>query len=331
MSPSWHPVLPPDVVEWIVEFTPEWVGALLVPITYIGSVFVVAPLVVVAYLWAPRRLGIAMPAFFAYYGVMGGIKSMNSAVRPDVPAPVGESVFPAAYSSWYGHATSIGSTSFPSGNAMVTAVIVTLLVVELRISTFLRRAAVGVAVIAVVGYTRLGLGVHYPVDVIGGIALGVGLAGAFLLVRWLVAERIENGRWRSYDLTVAFALAAVLAFVGLWLRSNGFGVPTFDGVQGSNRVLAFGGAVGGMIAWTAVQRVGHRVTSPGTKVLSTACLLGVVTIAYAIHMNVTHVLITIVWAAVVFGTIVAMPFTAPRRGDLTAWIQDHSQRESSHA
>ena len=72
----------------------------------------------------------------------------------------------------------LDSLSFPSGHASGVAALVTLvlLLVWPRLSRAGRRRAVaaGVALGLLVGCTRLWLGVHFPSDVVGGWALGVG-------------------------------------------------------------------------------------------------------------------------------------------------------------
>ncbi|ELY51620.1 phosphatase PAP2 family protein [Natronolimnohabitans innermongolicus] len=306
-----HPVLEPELLEAIVEAIPEWLGALLVPTTYIGSVFVIVPAIILAYWWAPDRLGALIPAFFAYYGLMASIKSLNSATRPDVDPAVGAEVFPELYSTWYGHATAISSTSFPSGNAMVPAVIIGLLIVDLRISTLRRRALVGGFAIATIGFTRLGLGVHYPIDVVGGIALGLGLVGVVLLCRRVFDDGVG----------AMFVVALVVAFASVWLRSNGFGVPTWDGIQGSNRVLAFGGAVGGLLAWRVGRATEWRYARDALGRVGTfTAVLAVVGVTYAIHTTITHPLVTMCWAAVAFGAIIALPHVVPTRDEFAATL-----------
>ncbi|SEH15959.1 PAP2 superfamily protein [Natronorubrum sediminis] len=302
-----HPVLDPEILEAIVESIPAWLGVLLVPTTYIGSVFVIVPLIILAYWWAPDRFGVWIPAFFAYYGLMASIKSLNSATRPDIDPAVGPELFPAIFSTWYGHATAISSTSFPSGNAMVPAVIIGLMIVDLRISTLPRRALVGGFAIAFVGFTRLGLGVHYPIDVVGGIALGLAVLGVVLCCR----RHLEN------DVTAVFTLAIVLALASVWLRSGGTGVPTWEGIQGSNRVLAFGGAVGGLLAWQWGERSRWRFsTSRLGTVGSFAGVLAIVGLTYAIHLSITHPLVSMLWAGVVFGGVIVLPHVVLTRDDV---------------
>lgn len=319
MFTTWHPLFGTELLEAIIEATPEWLGALSVPITYVGSVFVMVPLVVLAYWWDSDRLATLLPAFLAYYGLMASIKSLNSATRPDVDPAVGPELFPAIYSTWYGHATAIGTTSFPSGNAMVPAVIVSLLVVDLRISTLRRRALVGGFVIALIGYTRLALGVHYPVDVLGGIAIGLALVGVLLVLR----HRLEDG------VAAAFVIALGAGALSVWLRSNGWGVPAWDGIQGSNRVLAFGGALGGLVAW----RLGRATDwdyarEVGGAVGPVAAVIAVVAVTYGIHTSITHPLVTMLWAAVAFGTVVVLPHVVPTRDEVASTVDTVTTRLS---
>jgi len=78
------------------------------------------------------------------------------------------------------------SHSFPSGHAATAFAAATVL------SSFVPRAAVAFFVLAAaVGYSRLYVGVHWPLDVLGGAAIGT--ATALLL---LAVTRRRSGRLR---------------------------------------------------------------------------------------------------------------------------------------
>ena len=68
-------------------------------------------------------------------------------------------------------------TSFPSSHTAITVAVVIALV------PFLPRALAGVAIAyaVLVGLSRVYLGVHYPLDILGGAGIGMAVGGAVLL------------------------------------------------------------------------------------------------------------------------------------------------------
>ena len=85
-------------------------------------------------------------------------------------------------------------TSFPSSHTAVT------LAVAIALVPFLARplAAVGIGYAVLVGWSRVYLGVHYPLDIWGGAGIGMAVAGATLLALGTLLLRHEgraaNGR-----------------------------------------------------------------------------------------------------------------------------------------
>jgi len=68
-------------------------------------------------------------------------------------------------------------TSFPSSHTAVT------LAIAIALVPFLARplAAAGIAYAALLGWSRVYLGVHYPLDILGGAGIGMAAGGAVLL------------------------------------------------------------------------------------------------------------------------------------------------------
>ena len=306
-----HPLFEPWVVEVIVEATPSWVGFLLVFLTYLGSVYVLVPLVVLGYWWDYRRMGPWLGAVVGYYGLLAGIKSLNSATRPEVGPPVGADPFPEVFLGWYEHATAISTTSFPSGNVMAVTIVAGLIVLDTRVSTFRRRTIAAALVVGVVAYTRLGLGVHYPVDVVAGVLLGLGYLAGITRLR----QRVDD------ETRALFALGAACAFASIWVLNGVTTLPTFDAMAGSNRVIAFGAAVGGLVIWHLAHRNGQTPRTLDRTPFPSLALVTFVATAYVVHSSISHPLVTVGWSAIATATVVALPWVVPDSRTAASWTK----------
>lgn len=159
---------------------PAWLEEAARDVTALGSYAVLGIVVVaaIAYLLLVKRSGAAL---WVLASVLGGMLLSNvlkhsfDRPRPDLVA----------------HAAQVFSPSFPSGHAMLSAVTyltIGALLASMHDSRRLKVFFLGLAIFitAIVGLTRVYLGVHYPTDVLAGWCLGAAWAAiCWTVFHWL--------------------------------------------------------------------------------------------------------------------------------------------------
>jgi len=160
---------------------PAWLAETARDVTALGSapVLVLVLLAVLGYLaLAGKRREALLVALAAGGGLLVStvLKEAFARPRPDIVP----------------HLQSAGDPSFPSGHSMLSAVVyLTLGALLARIETQRRIKAyllgLGLLVAALVGLSRVFLGVHYPTDVLAGWSAGL----AWALGCWLVARVLQ--------------------------------------------------------------------------------------------------------------------------------------------
>lgn len=173
-----------------VPIGPEWVQEAGRDATALGGIAWLAfsTLAVAGYLWMDRKVRLAI--FLIAATVSGllitlGLKQLFGRPRPEVVP----------------HLSHVATSSFPSGHSMLAAVVyLTLgaLVATVAPRRRLKWYVLTVAIIltAIVGVSRVYLGVHYPTDVLAGWMAGL----VWALGCWLVARTLQS-RGRLEDET----------------------------------------------------------------------------------------------------------------------------------
>jgi len=170
---------------------PRWLEGAALDITALGSGFVLG-LVVFAIVGFLLLQGTYRTALFVLVATTGG-SLLNTGLKEVFQRPRPE-VVP--------HLREVMSLSFPSGHAMTSAAVyLTLGALLMRITerrlTKLYCMAIAMLLTALVGTSRVYLGVHYPTDVLAGWLAGMSWALlCWIIERWL-ERRTELARERE--------------------------------------------------------------------------------------------------------------------------------------
>ena len=285
----------------ITEFLqrlPNVLAPVFALLTQLGDVWFVFLTLVVLYAAGERLpvLGTSRKRSAFVLGlVLGGIalttalKAVFGFPRPPAPASVpGLRYVPDLLRGAYIEAATAAGYGFPSGHALLSTVFWGGLASTLTAGSRRARATVAGVVVAVICLARLVLGVHYAVDVVVGVTIG--------LVYLAVTVGLAGGRTRT-----AFRVATVIAVVCVLVGSV-----TFDDA------LILGGSLGALGAW---ELLGTRVPDRLPTAARAALAVGIVVLGGV--FGATYVLgpplvVTGVAAAVVFGGVLSLPVVVGR-------------------
>lgn len=161
---------------------PAWLETVGMDITALGgyTVLTLVVLAVAGYLLLAGKthgMWLVLVASGGGYALTMGLKEVFGRERPDIVP----------------HLVHAGSASFPSGHAMMSAVVyltLGVLLAQLAEHWALRIYALVVALCLtfLVGISRVFLGVHYPTDVLAGWSAGL----AWALLCWLAARWLQQ-------------------------------------------------------------------------------------------------------------------------------------------
>lgn len=234
-----------------------------------------------------RRATFVFALGFAYVALVEALKPVVALPRPPgATVPPAVPWLPPALAPLVESVTTAEPPGFPSGHALGSTVVWGGLALVLDRGRVRTRLGVAGAVVTLVSLSRLVLGVHYAVDVLAGVALGV----VTLAALYRASERgTRPGR--------VLLAGAVVGAAGL------LAVPTFDGA------MATGSAAGGWLAWRAVTDAtpGRRAVGVALLALAAGGLLAV----YALEPPLP---VALVGAALVAALAVAAPTLSERVG-----------------
>lgn len=211
------------------ELLPEWTETLFAAIAMAGDLAIIVPILGVLYLadvWGSLRSGdgeigrlCSDRTVFLIATVFGGLalivllKAAFGLPRP--PAEL--------------HAITPSEHGFPSGHTMAATVFWGAMAAWTSVGRRRHRIAIAAVIVGFVGFSRLGLGVHYLVDVVASVGFGLGYLAA-------VAAVANDSPERAFAVAVAVALLALVV----------------SGAE-TRAILAAGGTVGAFIGWQLVE------------------------------------------------------------------------------
>ena len=173
---------------------PQWLANAARDITALGSIAVLmlVTFVVLGYLAFRRQWAWAGLVALASFGgaiLTWALKGLFQRARPDVVP----------------HLDVVTSYSFPSGHAMISAVVyITLGAMLARVATERRVKlyflSIALVLAGLVGLSRVYVGVHYPTDVVAGWSAGmIWAAMCWLLATWLERRSRMHGQRLSEE------------------------------------------------------------------------------------------------------------------------------------
>jgi len=223
------------VTEWMQAVIPESLTPLLQVLSLPGDLLVVVPLLGLLYLSdVVRSLREASTqatveemrplcsdrTAFVIGTVFGGLALVV----------VLESVFSLPRPPTELHAIEASPYGFPSGHTMAAVVLWGALAQWSTVGRRSTRYILAGLLIVGVGFSRLGLGVHYVVDIIAAIGFG----GLYL---WCVALATNLSARRAFGIAIGIAVLAVIV-----------------SAANSRALLALGGTVGAAVGWWVVEQ-----------------------------------------------------------------------------
>lgn len=241
-----------------------------------------------------RRRGLFVLALaLTYVALIGALKAFFQLPRPPGAGDPPEIAWlPVALAGLFENFAIAEGPGFPSGHALGSTMVWGGLALVLRRGTYWKRIVIAGVIILLVSASRLILGVHYVLDVVVGMGLGVLVLG---VLHWMADGGTNPGR-------------VLLAAVGVSIGGLLVGI-TFESVA------AAGGAVGGWLVWRGIADTTPAHPTTGSEVIAGFLVLGVMAVLFGVLNALTPPLwLTFLGTAVAAGGAVGAPLAGERLG-----------------
>ncbi|PSP80243.1 hypothetical protein BRC81_03405 [Halobacteriales archaeon QS_1_68_20] len=249
------------LVDWLHSSLPAWTSYLFAAATLFGEPWVFVPVLAAAYWFGdPDRIA---PLFGLVFGGLALALVLKAALAlprptagPMIPVESAPESIRGAY-DWTIHADGYG---FPSAHSIGAVLAWGGLAGALQAGTRRTRIWVAGAFVTLAGLSRLGLGVHYAVDVVGGTLIGV----AMLYGWWAASRRVRRPVVATFGVALACAALPVVLGVGgddsLYAPRRSFR-PGFVGVVATAAGIVWFLGAGGVVGSVEPGTVGSVATT----------------------------------------------------------------------
>lgn len=285
------------VTDFVHESASLGVVVFFVAITQLGALWFLFALGGVVYIvgesfprfGVERQRGSFVVALVAVYTVFAALlKQVFRLPRPpgagDPPSSL--SALPSLVEAVLVVTSTANGYGFPSGHALGVTLVWGGLALTFDWATLRRRLIASGIIIFLVSLSRLVLGVHYLVDVIAGVGIGVVVLTALY---WLSDRGTVTGR--------VFLTAAVVGAIGA------LGYPSF------NTVAAFGGSTGGWLVWQTVAPTVPAHPPSTAEILVAVGVIGVAGVFFVgLYLFQSRLVISFIGTALVGGLVVGAPY-----------------------
>jgi membrane-associated phospholipid phosphatase len=152
------------ILMWIQQLERTWLDFWMILASFLGNLDFYIFAIAILYWMVQRRIAIRIATLLI------ASVSLNEALKVwfQVERPIGQPGIRSLYTE------SAPGYSFPSGHSQAAATFWGYLAVQYKRIWFISLA---VLIILMISFSRLYLGVHWPLDVIGGLLLGAGVIG----------------------------------------------------------------------------------------------------------------------------------------------------------
>lgn len=192
-------------IEAVYHLIPDWLAVIAGLITQLGDVWFLGLILGLLYLSSANwqeDIAAAWGVYLIGLGTYSGLKEFFALPRPMVP--LRELDLPSVVQSLYDTTATATGYGFPSGHATNATVVYLGLALLLPIGTRRQRLLGAVSLAILIGFSRVVLGLHYLVDILGGFLTG----GIVLLIGLRLLARAPIDRE-----TAIFGLAVVMSSI----------------------------------------------------------------------------------------------------------------------